>query len=167
LALLAPSHGRSCGSIGGVEVRIGRGGADDAAAAAGALAASARVRSLIPAPVHSDTDVRAWFSAHVVPVLELWVAESGDRGLLGILVLDEDWIDQLYVEPARTGHGIGRRLLDLAKRERPNGLRLWTFVSNVRAQRFYESNGFIAIDRRDGSANEEHAPDILYTWLGS
>jgi GNAT superfamily N-acetyltransferase len=47
-----------------------------------------------------------------------------------MLVLDGEWIDQLYVDPTHTGHGIGSRLLEVAKRERPSGLRLWTFVSN-------------------------------------
>ncbi len=42
-----------------------------------------------------------------------------------------------------TGQGIGARLLTFAKRHRPEGLRLWTFASNVRAQRFYERQGFV------------------------
>jgi glyoxylase I family protein len=36
-----------------------------------------------------------------------------------------------------TGHGIGSRLLAVAKRARPRGLRLWTFASNTGARRFY------------------------------
>ena len=51
-------------------------------------------------------------------------------GLLGILVLDEDCVDQLYVDPASTGQRIGSRVLTLAKAQRPGGRRLWTFVSN-------------------------------------
>jgi GNAT superfamily N-acetyltransferase len=102
-----------------------------------------------------------------VPALELWVAESSARQLLGILVLDGDWVDQLYVDRAHTGRGIGAALLGQAKRERPHGLRLWTFASNVRAQRFYERHGFVATDRTDGSRNEEHSPDIQYVWSGA
>ena len=101
----------------------------------------------IPAPMHSDDDVRNWFAGHVVPDTELWVAIDHAGGLVGILVLDGDWIDQLYVEPSMTGQGIGSQLLALARRQRPHGLRLWTFVSNVRAQRFYERHGFVEIDR--------------------
>jgi len=56
--------------------------------------------------------------------------------------------------------------LTLAKRERPGGLRLWTFESNTGAQRFYERHGFVATDRTDGRNNEEGAPDILYVWNG-
>ena len=82
--------------------------------------------------------------------------------VLGILVLDGEWVDQLYVDPDLTGRGIGADLLAVAKRERPDGLRLWTFASNTGAQRFYERHGFIAVRRTDGRDNEERAPDILY-----
>ena len=37
-------------------------------------------------------------------------------------------------------------------------------VSNERAQRFYERNGFREVERTDGSGNEEHAPAIQYVW---
>ena len=33
-----------------------------------------------------------------MPDTELWVAIDHAGGLVGILVLDGDWIDQLYVE---------------------------------------------------------------------
>ena len=117
----------------------------------------------IPAPVHDDDDVRAWFASYVVPETELWLAEEDDGTLAGLLVLDGPWVEQLYVEPGMTGRGIGSELLEIAKRERPGGLRLWTFASNHRAQRFYERHGF-AEERRTAGDNEERAPDILYVW---
>ncbi len=118
----------------------------------------------IPEPVHTDEEVRSWFSTRVASELELWVAESEHSELLGILVLAGERVDQLYVDPPHTGRGIGGRLLDVAKRERPNGLELWTFVSNHGAQRFYERHGFVEVKRTDGSGNEERAPDILYAY---
>ena len=120
---------------------------------------------VIPPPVHDDDDVRVWFASHVVRNTELWVAEDPPGTLVGILVLDGPWIDQLYVEPTMTGRGIGARLVTLAKRERPEELRLWTFESNAGAQRFYERHGFVATRRTEGD-NEEGAPDILYVWRG-
>jgi GNAT superfamily N-acetyltransferase len=45
-------------------------------------------------------------------------------------------------------------------------LRLWTFESNLGAQRFYERHGFRPIERTAGD-NEEGAPDILYIWDAS
>ena len=53
--------------------------------------------------------------------------------LVGILVVEGNWVEQLYVEPSMTGRGIGAGLVKVAKREHPEGLRLWTFASNVRA----------------------------------
>jgi len=120
---------------------------------------------VIPAPVHSDDEVRGWFASHIVRETELWLAENGAGDLVGILVLNGPWLDQLYVDPARTSRGVGTRLLEHAKRERPDGLRLWTFASNGGAQRFYERHGFVEVDRTDGD-NEEGAPDVLYVWRG-
>ena len=120
----------------------------------------------IPPGIHDDDDVRAHFAAHIVQDCELWLAEE-DGVLAGILVLDGDMIDQLYVEPGRTGRGIGSALLAVARRERPEGLRLWTFQSNAGAQRFYERHGFVAVQRTDGRGNEERAPDVLYARGGA
>ena len=149
-----------------VVVRRGR-KADALAAADLWLRARKAAREVIPQPVHGDDDVRAWFASHVVRDTELWVAEGPADALLGILVLNGAWVDQLYVDPAMTGHGVGAELLQLAKRERPSGLRLWTFASNTRAQRFYERHGFAETRRTDGRDNEEKAPDILYVWDGA
>ena len=120
----------------------------------------------IPAPVHDDDDVRGWFASHVVGQTELWIAEDQAGTLVGILVLDERWLDQLYVEPALTGRGIGAELVKVAKRERPQGLQLWTFASNAGAQRFYDRHGFVETRRTDGRDNEEGLPNILYVWNG-
>jgi GNAT superfamily N-acetyltransferase len=149
-----------------MRIAIRRGGVGDALAAAELwLAARKAALGAIPAPVHDDDDVRAWFGSHVVCDCELWVAEDDSGRVVGVLVLDGDWVDQLYVDPERTGRGIGSRLLAVAKRERPRGLRLWTFASNTGAQRFYERQGFIEVDRTDGRRNEEGAPDVLYEYV--
>jgi GNAT superfamily N-acetyltransferase len=98
---------------------------------------------------------------------EVWLAFADHGALLGLLVLDGDWVEQLYIDPAWTGRGLGTHLLELGKQRRPGGLQLWTFVSNVRAQRFDERNGFAVEERTDGSGNEEHAPDLRYVWRPS
>ena len=120
--------------------------------------------AVIPAPVHSDDAVRAWFASHVSQRCELWLAEDGTGEIAGLLVLDDDWVDQLYVAPELTGCGVGGRLLALAKRERPDGLRLWTFEANAGARRFYERHGFVEAGWDDGTGNEEGAPAVHYAW---
>jgi ribosomal protein S18 acetylase RimI-like enzyme len=117
----------------------------------------------IPPLAHSDDEVRHWMRG-VLDEREAWLACADDGALLGLMILDGDWLDQLYIDPAWTGRGLGTRLLELAKQRRPGGLQLWTFVSNARAQRFYERHGFAVEERTDGSGNEEHAPDLRYVW---
>lgn len=102
-------------------------------AEAGSLAAlwlrsrAASVPSIPPA-VHTDEEVHRWFEEVVLPSCEVWVADS--RGeVTALMVLDQEWIDQFYVDPASTGRGIGGTLLEHAMRLRPNGLKLWTFQS--------------------------------------
>jgi GNAT superfamily N-acetyltransferase len=136
-------------------VTVRRGGLPDVDPAADLwLRARRAALGAIPKPAHTDDEVRSWFNTHVARELELWVAESEHGELLGILVLAGEYVDQLYVDPTKTGRGIGCLLLDVAKRERPNGLELWTFVSNRGAQRFYERHGFVQIRRTDGTGNE-------------
>ncbi len=121
--------------------------------------------SSIPPTVHSDKDVRQWFNEVVVPSQEVWVADlHGD--LMALMVLDGQWIDQIYVDPKVTGTGIGGTLVTHAKGLRPAGLKLWTFQGNLGARRFYEAHGFVATisTQRD---NEERAPDVCYEWRPS
>ena len=125
--------------------------------------AAARVGA-IPPLVHGDDDVARWVAGVVIQSMECWVAESAQGAIVGMLVLGGDAVDQLYVRPDLTGRGIGAALILLAKRERPAGLRLLTFVSNEGAQRFYLRHRFREVQRTDGTDNEEGAPDIEYAW---
>ena len=110
--------------------------------------------------------MRAWFASHVVPRTTLWLAELDGGALAGLLVLDDGWVEQLYVDPAHTGQGLGSSLLSRAKRDCPGGLQLWSFASNSRALRFYAHRGFSEVRRTDGRDNEERAPDVLLRWAG-
>jgi GNAT superfamily N-acetyltransferase len=112
---------------------------------------------------HPDHEVRGWIRDVLVPRPDTWVAEV-DGAVVGVLALSEGWLDQLYLEPDWRGHGIGDRLVELAKERRPSGLQLWTFQVNGPAQRFYERHGFVAVERTDGATNEEHEPDVRYVW---
>ncbi len=103
-----------------------------------------------------------WFR-DVVLEHEVWLAEAGSD-LLAVMVLEGDILGQLYVHPQRQSRGVGSALVRLAQSLRPAGLQLWTFESNLGAQRFYERHGFVAVERTDGSGNDEQAPDVRYAW---
>jgi GNAT superfamily N-acetyltransferase/chorismate mutase len=118
----------------------------------------------IPRPVHPPDDVRRWMRGRFdLPECEVWLAEQGDVPV-GLLLLEESWVHSLYVDPARTGQGIGSLLLDVAKHGRPRRLGLWVFETNEGARRFYRRHGFVEIDRTDGSQNEEGEPDVEMAW---
>ncbi|HEY2331244.1 MAG TPA: GNAT family N-acetyltransferase [Acidimicrobiales bacterium] len=117
---------------------------------------------MIPPPAHTEEEIRVWFSDIVLPAREVWLAES-DGTLTALMVLDDDWLDQLYVDVGRFAVGIGSRLVELAKVLRPQGLQLWTFQANTGARRFYERQGFVQVESTDGD-NEEGAPDVRYQW---
>ncbi len=116
----------------------------------------------IPASVHTDEEAHDWFASVVVPDRDLWIITHEDLPV-ALLVLDGGWVDQLYVDPQWTGQGLGSMLISLAKELRPERLDLWTFQSNIAAQRFYERHGFVAIDTTSGE-NEECSPDVHYRW---
>ncbi|MFI8766617.1 N-acetyltransferase family protein [Streptomyces sp. R-07] len=112
---------------------------------------------------HDDDEVRNWFSHVVVPQYETWVAVAGGS-VVGLLVLAGTELEQLCLDPSWRGRGLGDRFMTLAKRQRSQGLELWTFQVNKPARRFYERHGFVAIERTDGLRNEEREPDIRYVW---
>ena len=80
---------------------------------------SAAARRTIPPPAHADDEVSSWIEHVVLPRLEGWVAQRPSGAVVGMLVLEAEWIDQLYVDPDLTRAGIGAELMAVAKRERP------------------------------------------------
>lgn len=144
-------------------VMLRRATAPDAAAAADVWLRSFAAALPTVVRAHSDDEVWAYFREVVVPRQEAWVAEAAER-IVGLLVLDDDQLSQLYLDPDWRGRGIGDRCVHLAKRRRPDGLSLWTFQVNKPAHRFYERHGFVAVEYTDGSGNEEREPDVRYVW---
>lgn len=114
----------------------------------------------------SDDEVRAYIRDVVVPSRETWVAvaELAEEQVVGLMVLADDLLSQLYLDPDWRGCGIGDRFVALAKERSPRGLTLWTFQVNKPAHRFYERHGFVESERTDGSGNEEREPDVRYVW---
>lgn len=114
---------------------------------------------------HTDDGARAFFRDVVMAHQETWVADE-EGTVIGMMVLEEDRIEQLYLAPEHRGRGLGDRFVRLAKERSPHGLELLAFQVNTPAHRFYERHGFTVAGRTDGSGNEEREPDIRYVWKG-
>jgi len=83
--------------------------------------------------------------------------------VVGYLAMQDAYIDRLYVDPMEQRRGWGSRLIELAKRMHPMGLRLHTHQANHPARAFYERHGFRAV-RFGVSPPPESAPDVEYAW---
>jgi ribosomal protein S18 acetylase RimI-like enzyme len=111
---------------------------------------------------HSHEDNLRHFRDVVMRDDTVWLAIDGHE-VVGLLALGERLVAHLYVEPARQGRGIGTALLDLAKRDAPEGLTLFTHQRNERARTFYERRGFRAVEF-GRSPPPENEPDVKYRW---
>ena len=116
---------------------------------------------------HNDKQICNWICNTVIPQHQVIVAQKNGT-TVGMMVLLKNkeigWIDQLYISPDCIRQGIGTMLVEKAKDILKSPIRLRTFQQNTTARTFYEKQGFQALESSDGSANEEHCPDILYEW---
>jgi GNAT superfamily N-acetyltransferase/chorismate mutase len=133
------------------------------------LASRAGAVPAMPPIVHTPDEVRAYVGSWGLGPDErrLWVAEDPDGAVVGFAELKGAWLDDLYVHPDAASQGIGSTLLDVTKSAQPDGLCLWVFESNAPARAFYARRGFVDLERTDGSANEEKAPDVKMAWPGA
>lgn len=112
---------------------------------------------------HDEASTR-WWMEHVL-IADQHVRIAHDHGRpLGFAAVNGDSLEQLYVDPDHQHHGVGRTLLDDARRRHPEGLHLHVFTRNNRARRFYEAAGFVLVGHSDGQDNEEREPDCIYSW---
>jgi chorismate mutase/GNAT superfamily N-acetyltransferase len=130
------------------------------------LAARHAAGDAFPPPAHADHEAREWVAGWDLATYDVWVAERGDEPA-GYARWTATWLDDLYVHPDHQGHGVGSALFELVASTRPGGFCLWVFESNVRARAFYRRHGCLELERTDGSANEERAPDIRVAWPGA
>ena len=129
------------------------------------LAARHGAGAAFPAPVHTDEEAHAWVASWDLSAYDVWVAADGDR-VAGYARATTTWLDDLYVRPEHQGRGVGAALFDVVTSLRPSGFCLWVFESNTPARAFYRSRGCVELERTDGAANEEQAPDIRVAWPG-
>jgi GNAT superfamily N-acetyltransferase/chorismate mutase len=129
------------------------------------LASRAGAGDAFPPGAHADDEVRAWVAGWDLSAYDVRVAVLDGR-TVGYSRSTPTWLDDLYVVPDAQGHGVGTALLRQVLDEHPDGVGLWVFESNRAARDFYARHGFVALERTDGSANEERAPDIKLVWPG-
>ncbi|MBM3226246.1 MAG: GNAT family N-acetyltransferase [Candidatus Tectomicrobia bacterium] len=93
----------------------------------------------------------------------VWVVE-GCRGIVGFIVvmIQEHYLDQIFVDPAHQQQGIGAFLLAKAKALCPQSLTLHTLQRNTQASEFYERHGFTAGWRGINKING--LPNVEYRW---
>ena len=92
-----------------------------------------------------------------------WITVAENHAVAGYIAREGDHVHALYVDPAARSRGIGTSLIRDAMQRRDT-LKLWTFVANTGAQRFYTRLGFVETHRTDGAENDENLPDIHYQW---
>jgi len=113
---------------------------------------------------HTDEDDLEHFTS-VLENEDVRVARS-DGKIIGYIAFSPGQLNKLYIDPGFQGHGLGERLVDLAKAENDH-LLLWTFQVNDKVKRFYERLGFVAVQETDGATNDEGQPDVQYEWKRS
>lgn len=111
--------------------------------------------------VHSAAE-EIKYASDMIEAGWITVAKEESR-VIGFMAVYEGTVYALYVLPEMQNKGVGTRLLDHAKAENET-LKLWSYVENAQATRFYGLRGFVETDRTDGSGNEAGLPDICYEW---
>ena len=91
------------------------------------------------------------------------VLDPATNNVIGFLAANKNMVAQLYVHINYQGKGIGTQLIEIAKQNSDGRLRLFTFKSNIKAQRFYEHHGFKIIGQ--GFEEEWQLEDLEYEWV--
>ncbi len=111
---------------------------------------------------HFFYEDQEYFRSHILKEDQVWVVEMDQRPV-AFMAMRSDFIDHLYVHPDCQQRGIGKALLEHARRLSPEHLWLYTLQSNLNARAFYEKNGFIG-EKFGMSPPPENEPDIEYHW---
>lgn len=110
---------------------------------------------------HSLEDRVTYFEREVLPNNRVRLAKEAGR-IVGFLASNTESVAQLHVRVGHHRRGIGTHLLDLAKANAAGTLWLFTFIRNTGACAFYESQGFIVVQR--GFEPTLQLEDVKYAW---
>ncbi len=123
------------------------------------LKANIEVHNFIPTEYWTDNydTVKA-----VLPLAEVYVYENDNtKQINGFIGLNENYIEGIFVEKSMRSKGIGKQLLDFAKRIKST-LILKVYQKNIGAVSFYRREDFvIQSENIDDNTNEK---EFLMTW---
>ncbi len=113
--------------------------------------------------IHPHDDVVRHYKTVVANERKVFVVAAENK-IAGFTAFGTDHlVTALYVDRNYRRQGVGRLLLNCAKRYCDSDVSLWTFQKNQSAIDFYGHEGFVEINRTDGD-NEEGLPDLLMEW---
>ncbi len=94
----------------------------------------------------------------------VWLADL-ENSIVGFIVVmkEEQYLDQIFVDTRYQHRGIGSVLLDKAKAICPQGLKLHTLQENMPDRAFYERHNFQVGKLSRNKINNE--PNVEYYWM--
>lgn len=113
---------------------------------------------------HPLAEQQAYFLAEVLPKHEVRLALR-HGAVVGFAAASAESVAQLYVRVGCHRQGIGAQLLAWAQAQSGGSLWLYTFARNANARRFYERNGFVAVEH--GFEPMWQLEDVRYRWVSS
>ena len=115
------------------------------------------------AAVPSERALRTRIAAELAAGWELHIATRSGR-IVGMLALkpQASVLDQIFVLPEDQGRGVGKALMCVAKQVMEGGFTLRMASSNLRARRFYESQGLRALG--EGTHPATGVPVTYFGW---
>jgi len=111
---------------------------------------------------YSPAQDLSFFRETLMASCEIWLVISEDSPK-GLLAVDGDQIEQLYIDPTAQRQGFGSALLAHAKQRSDGRMVLHTHQRNERARRFYEAREFRVVSFGI-SGPPESEPDVFYEW---
>jgi ribosomal protein S18 acetylase RimI-like enzyme len=111
---------------------------------------------------HPLSEQCEYFTSQVLPENRVTLALFESQ-LVGFVASSAESVSQLHVQVGMHRQGIGSALLALSKARSTGRLWLYAFTRNVRACRFYEKHGFVAVER--GFEPHWQLEDVKFVWL--
>ena len=116
--------------------------------------------------IHSCETIEGFFDESLLNNRTVFVAEENDL-VGGYLSIDQNaMIKAIYLASAMRCRGVGKRLLDEAKKYHPNRLELGVYEINEHAVKFYQREGFEEVPEGRKDTTDEGLPELLMRWEG-